>query len=180
HRPAGKRVVALLEIERQALVHLDAAGGERTGFYREKADLHRPRLRAQDRGRRQQRARPEHAPEHGSALETHALSSLVGSARRMVSPPLRRRYSVAPILVIPIKSVAGKAREVAAASDSQVARFDLLVGSQLLRTGGIDHLTLADDVHVIDQLECQRGILLDQQDGQSFALEPGDRLPDAL
>src|SRR5262249_3069200 len=42
---------------------------------------------------------------------------------------------------------------VQAGSDSQVSRFDLVVGPQLFRTRGIDHLALAHDVHVIDQLE---------------------------
>src|SRR5207245_7550990 len=57
HRPAGEHVVTLLEIEREALLHLDAAGGERARFHGEEADLHRSALGAQDRGRGNERAR---------------------------------------------------------------------------------------------------------------------------
>src|SRR5262249_34482222 len=69
---------------------------------------------------------------------------------------------------------------VQAGSDSQVSRFDLVVGPQLFRTRGIDHLALAHHVHVINQLERERGVLFDQQNGMAFLLQPRDRLPQPL
>ena len=54
-RPAGELVVALLEEDREALLHLDAAGGERAGLDGEEADLDGTGLR--DRGRNLQRLR---------------------------------------------------------------------------------------------------------------------------
>src|SRR6516162_6408415 len=55
-------------------------------------------------------------------------------------------------------------------SDSQIPRFDFVVGPQLFRTRGIDHLALAHHVHVIDQLQRERGVLFDQQNA-SLALQ---------
>ena len=49
-----------------------------------------------------------------------------------------------------------------------------------MRPRGIHHLALAHDVHVIHELERQRGVLLDQQDRQALLLELADRLPHAL
>src|SRR5215831_9140493 len=57
---------------------------------------------------------------------------------------------------------------VQAGSDSQVSRFNLVVGPQLFRTRGIDHL------------ERERGVLFDQQNGMAFLLQPRDRLPQPL
>jgi hypothetical protein len=74
HRPPGEHVVTLLEIEREALLHLDAAGGERAGFHGEEADLHRSALSAQDRGRGDERARCEHALQDGAATDGHCSS----------------------------------------------------------------------------------------------------------
>src|SRR5262249_8821434 len=65
-------------------------------------------------------------------------------------------------------------------SDSQVPGFDLVVGSKLFRTRGIDHLALTHHVHVIDQLERERGVLFDQQNRMAFLLQPRDRLPQPL
>ena len=59
-------------------------------------------------------------------------------------------------------------------------RFDVVVFPQRVRQPGIDHPALGDHVHEIDQLERQRGVLLDQQNGQPLLLELGDRLPQAL
>jgi hypothetical protein len=86
HRPAGEHVVALLEIKRQPLLHLDAAGRERAGLHGEKADLHRGALRAQDRGRGDECAGPEHAGQDGSAMDAHMFTSSLGSARWMGFP----------------------------------------------------------------------------------------------
>ncbi len=80
HRPAGEHIVALLEIERQALFHLDAAGRERAGLHGEKTDLHRGALGAQDRGRGNECAGPEHAGQDGSAMDAHEFTSSLGSA----------------------------------------------------------------------------------------------------
>src|SRR5262245_22781884 len=71
---SGEHVVTLLEIEREALLHLDAAGGERAGFHGEEADLHRSALSAQDRGRGDERARCEHALQDGAATDGHCSS----------------------------------------------------------------------------------------------------------
>src|SRR5215472_13630337 len=65
-------------------------------------------------------------------------------------------------------------------SDSQVLGFDLVVGPQLVRTRGIDHPAFTHYVHVIDQLERERGVLFDQQNRMAFLLQPRDRLPQAL
>ena len=51
---------------------------------------------------------------------------------------------------------------------------------QFVRAGGIDHLPLAQHMHVVDELERQVRVLLDQEDGQAFLLELADRFPDAL
>ena len=58
--------------------------------------------------------------------------------------------------------------------------LDLIVSPQLLRAGGIDHLALAHHVHVVDELEGERGVLLDEQDGEALLLQLADRLPNAL
>src|SRR5262245_19245527 len=65
-------------------------------------------------------------------------------------------------------------------SDSQVLGFDLVIGPQLVRTRGIDHPAFTHHVHVIDQLERERGVLFDQQNRMAFLLQPRDRLPQAL
>src|SRR5215831_17912858 len=65
-------------------------------------------------------------------------------------------------------------------SDSQVPGFDLVVGPKLFRTRGIDHLALTHHVHVIDQLERERGVLFDQQNRMAFLLQPRDCLPQPL
>src|SRR6187402_248351 len=65
-------------------------------------------------------------------------------------------------------------------SNTKIAMLDRVVGPQLLRGRGIDHLALAHDVDVVDELERQRGVLLDQQDREALALELADRLPQPL
>ncbi len=73
HRPAGEHVVALLQIKREALLHLDAAGGEGPGLDDEKSDPHGPGLCAQHRGRGQHCACAEHTLQNGSAADQHAF-----------------------------------------------------------------------------------------------------------
>ena len=53
--------------------------------------------------------------------------------------------------------------------DAEIVVLDLVVGPQFFGARGINHLALAHDVDVVDQLERQRGVLLDQQDGQALA-----------
>ena len=65
-------------------------------------------------------------------------------------------------------------------SNAEEAGFDLLVGPQLVRAGRIDDAAFAQHVHIVDQLQGQRGILLHQQDGKAFLLQLADRLPQAL
>src|SRR5215470_12879999 len=65
-------------------------------------------------------------------------------------------------------------------SDSQVLGFDLVVGPQLVRTRGIDHPAFTHHVHVMDQLQRERGVLFDQQNRMAFLLQPRDRLPQPL
>jgi len=48
-----------------------------------------------------------------------------------------------------------------------------VVFPQLARPSGIDHPALRDDVHEVDQLERQRGVLLDQL-ASSLAQVSGD------
>src|SRR5262245_32811322 len=65
-------------------------------------------------------------------------------------------------------------------SNAEIAVLDLVIGPQLFRLGRINHLTLAHDVDVVDELQRKRGILLDQQDRHALLLELGDSLPHAL
>ena len=48
-------------------------------------------------------------------------------------------------------------------SNAEVVGLDFLVGAQFLGLGGIDHLTLAHHVHIIDELERKVSVLLHQQ-----------------
>ena len=63
HRPPGEHVVALFQIEREPLLHLQAARGERAGLHGEKSDAHRAGLRARDPGHAQRsRVRTRQGP----------------------------------------------------------------------------------------------------------------------
>src|SRR5262245_41567938 len=66
------------------------------------------------------------------------------------------------------------------ALDAEIAGFDLVVGAKLFGPGRINHLTLAHHMHVIDELECKIGILLDEQNGETFLLQGADRFPKTL
>src|SRR5262249_13687773 len=76
-----------LEIEREALVHLDAAGGEGAGLHDEETDLHWSALSAHDRGRGNDRARPQHALQNGAAVDIHAWLPPSSSMRGWVLSP---------------------------------------------------------------------------------------------
>ena len=54
--------------------------------------------------------------------------------------------------------------------NAKIAGFDLVIGAQFFGLCRINHLALAHDVHIIDQLERKVRILLDQQDGKTFLL----------
>ena len=56
-------------------------------------------------------------------------------------------------------------------SNAKIGGLDLVVGPQLVRAGGVDHLALAHHVHVVDELERQRGVLLHEQDGKALLLQ---------
>ena len=77
-RPAGERVVALLEEDREALLHLDAAGGERSGLDGQKTDADGRCLRR--RGRYSQHLRRhaggERSLDDGTAVDGHCAFSL--------------------------------------------------------------------------------------------------------
>src|SRR3546814_8837992 len=60
-------------------------------------------------------------------------------------------------------------------SDTEIFRPDVVVGAQLVRGGGIHHLTLAHDVNMVDQLQGQMRVLLDQQDRKTLLLQLPDR-----
>src|SRR6202521_3678945 len=59
-------------------------------------------------------------------------------------------------------------------SNTEITGPYVVIRAQLFRAGRIDHLALAHDVHVVDELERQGGVLLDQQDGEAFGLELSD------
>ena len=69
---SGERVVALLEEEVDAILHLLAARGERTGAHREKADAQGLALResaARERGERDERQQEPHRNVHDSSID---------------------------------------------------------------------------------------------------------------
>src|SRR4030095_10813858 len=73
-----------------------------------------------------------------------------------------------------------EARDAETASDAEIAGLDLVVCAQFFGLGRIDYLALAHHMHVIDKLESEVGILLHQQDGQTFFFESADCLPKPL
>src|SRR5262245_13993662 len=50
-------------------------------------------------------------------------------------------------------------------SDAKIGGLDPVVGPQLVRAGRVDHPALAQHMHIVDQLEGERGVLLHEQDG---------------
>src|SRR5688572_33496487 len=65
-------------------------------------------------------------------------------------------------------------------SDSKVSRLYCIIGPERVRAPRINHAALAHDVDVIDELQRERGVLLDQQDRQAFLLQLRHRLPHGL
>jgi hypothetical protein len=54
--------------------------------------------------------------------------------------------------------------------DAQIPGFDRFVCPEILRIAGIDDLTFADDMDIINQFQSQGGVLLNQEDRQTFCL----------
>ncbi len=79
-RPARQHVVALLEEDREALLHLDAARGERAGLDGEEPDADGPRLRRRRRHFEHLRryAGGERSLDDGTAVDSHGILPLDG------------------------------------------------------------------------------------------------------
>src|SRR5687768_13319956 len=65
-------------------------------------------------------------------------------------------------------------------SDFMVSRLYCIIGPERQRAPGINHAPLAHEVDVIDELQRERGVLLDQQDRQAFLLQLRHCLPRGL
>src|SRR5215813_9433490 len=65
-------------------------------------------------------------------------------------------------------------------SRTRKTRFDLVVRPQFLRRRRIDHPSLAQHLHVVDEPDSQRGILLDEENGEALLLELSDRFQHSL
>ena len=98
-------------------------------------------------------------------METYFLATLPKSASSPVRSPAEEHPAGATLRKLSAQSMAPFSEEmVCDASDAEIARFDRVVGPKLLRRGGIHNASLFEDMHVIDQLDRQRGVLLDKQD----------------
>ena len=68
----------------------------------------------------------------------------------------------------------------AAVSNPEIFRLDRIVRPQLPWRRRIDNPTFFEDVDVIDRVDCQGGILFDEQDRQALPPQLAYHLPHAL
>src|SRR5689334_11424368 len=116
---------------------------------------------------------PEFLPRARAASAAAAPAASSISATTTLAPSSANRSAVArpmppppPVINATLPASLGAP---AAMSDPEILRLDLFIRPQIVRPRRIDDLALADDVNIIDQLERKMRILLDQQDGKTFA-----------
>src|SRR5262249_50041424 len=134
-RPARERVVAFLEEDREALLHLQPAGGERPGLDGQKPDAQRRGLRHR---RRHLEHLPRHAgrarsPDHATAIDGHAVAPCFFQTTTPRLPRARNCDHASRLDVLP-------ARPGLAIVDRMLEELARVIGPELADVGiGLDH-----------------------------------------
>ena len=96
--------------------------------------------------------------DHHAPLRVVQFRTIIRKAFCEVKPGFdRARRRISP------QVADGQAAFAAMGSNSEIVGLDFLVGAQFVGLAGIDHLALAHDVHIIDELERKVSVLLHQQ-----------------